>query len=161
MTNFYNKMQGTASKLLKKFNQGVIEYSVKGADAGEPWNPQPAGVVTYTLDAVARGVEQKYIKEGFISASDIQITAAVFDSGYSYTQTYTDPETGLPVTATDQFSSMSVDNWFMYYFAPYNVDSEPSISGTISIDGEEKQIISVQKLPAAGIAVAYIIFVKS
>lgn len=161
MSNFYGKMQGTASKLLKKFNQGIITYSVETGESGEPWNPQPSGRITYTLDAVARGVEQKYVKEGYISASDIQVTAAVFNGSYSYTHTYIDSETGLSVTVSDQFSSMTVDNWFAYYFAPYNVEASPTISGLMEIDGKEHQIIEVQKLPAAGTTVAYRIFVKS
>ena len=121
----------------------------------------PGGCITYTLDAVATGVEQKYIKDGYIAASDIQITAAVFDGSYSYTHTYTDPEAGQAVTVTDQFSSMTVDNWFAYYFAPYNVESSPTINGIISIGGKEHQIIAVKKIPAAGVAVSWVIFVKS
>lgn len=118
MADFYSRMQGTASKLLKKFNQGAISYVEKGASSGDPYNPQPGAPTIYPLDAVARGVEFKYIKEGFIAASDIQVTSAVFDV-------------------------------------------EPTQEGLIEIDGKQKQIISVQQLPAAGIPVSWIIFVKS
>lgn len=118
MSAFYQKMQGTASRLLKKFQQGSINYIITGPATGPDYNPTPGAPISYPLDATASGVEQKYIKEGYIAASDIQVTTAVFDV-------------------------------------------EPTNEGVIEIDGQEKQIISVKKLPAAGIVVSWVIFVKS
>lgn len=118
MSDFYQKMQGVSSKLLKQFNQGVIKYIEAGAAGGDPFNPTQGASTEYPLDAVARGVEFKYIKDGYISASDIQVTAAVFNI-------------------------------------------EPKMNGVIEIDGKEKQIIAVQQIPAAGVPVAWAIFVKS
>ena len=80
MSDFYQKMQGVSSKLLKQFNQGVIKYIEAGAVSGDPFNPAQGTPTEYPLDAVARGVEFKYIKDGYISASDIQVTSAVFDA---------------------------------------------------------------------------------
>ena len=118
MSAFYEGMQSTASRLLKKFNQGSIKYIVDGPSTGPDYNPVPGVPIEYPLDATANGVEQKYIKEGYIAASDIQVTVAVF---------------GV----------------------------EPTQEGRISIDGSEKQIIAVKKLPAAGVTVSWVIFVKS
>lgn len=78
MSDFYQRMQGVSSKLLKQFNQGVIKYIASGATGGDPFNPTQGTPNEYPLDAVAKGVEQRYIKEGYISASDIQVTSAVF-----------------------------------------------------------------------------------
>lgn len=78
MSDFYQRMQGVSSKLLKKFNQGVIKYIEAGTTGGDPFNPTPTAPTEHPLDAVARGVEFKYIKDGYISASDIQVTSAVF-----------------------------------------------------------------------------------
>lgn len=78
MSDFYGKMQGTASKLLKKFNQGVIRYAVEPVAGGDPWNPTSGAKVYNLLDATANGVQQKYVKEGYISSSDIQVTCSVF-----------------------------------------------------------------------------------
>ena len=78
MSDFYQRMQGVSSKRLNQFNQGTINY-IDGPATGPAYNLTPGLPVTHALDAVARGVEFKYIKEGYISASDIQVTAAVFD----------------------------------------------------------------------------------
>lgn len=118
MSDFYQRMQGVSSKLLKKFNQGVIKYIETPNIGTDPFNPTQGASTEYPLDAVAKGVEQRYIKEGYISASDIQVTSAVFDV-------------------------------------------EPTMNGTVEIDGKEKQIIAVQQIPAAGLPVSWLIFVKS
>lgn len=79
MSNFYSKMQGTASKLLNKFSQGIIRYAVEPVSGGDPWNPTGGAKVYSLLDAVATGVEQKYLSD-YISSSDIQVTCSVFDA---------------------------------------------------------------------------------
>ena len=118
MSAFYERMQGTATKLLTKFNQGSVNYIITRPATGPDYNPTPGAPISYPLNATASGVEQKYIKEGYIAASDIQITAAVFDV-------------------------------------------EPTQEGVIEIDGKEKQIIAIKKIPAAGVVVSWVIFVKS
>lgn len=79
MSDFYQKMQGVSSKLLKQFNQGVIKYIETPNIGTDPFNPTQGAPTEYPLDAVANGVEFKYIKEGYISASDIQVTSAVYN----------------------------------------------------------------------------------
>tara|TARA_R110000850_G_C9980505_1_gene465955 strand:+ start:1216 stop:1569 length:354 start_codon:yes stop_codon:yes gene_type:complete len=78
MSDFYQRMQGVSSKLLKQFAQGTINY-IHTPLTGTIYNPTQGTPVNYPLDAVAKGVEFQYIKEGYISASDIQVTSAVFD----------------------------------------------------------------------------------
>lgn len=114
MSNFYSKMQGTASKLLKKFNQGEITYTPIVPPAND-WDSPTEGT-PITLDATAGGVSQKYLSN-LITTSDIEISAAVFSI-------------------------------------------EPEMRGKIHIDGVERQIIAIQQLPAAGIPVAWKIWVK-
>lgn len=79
MGDFYSEMQGVATKLLAEFNQGVIKYIENEMTGADPFNPSISVPIKHALNAVAKGVEQRYIKEGYISASDIQVTSAVFD----------------------------------------------------------------------------------
>lgn len=81
MTGFdYDRMQGTATRLMKRFKQGVV--SLKRTTPGEPdpatpWIPGVPTVTTYPLDATVRRVEQKYVDGTLIVATDNQVTFAV------------------------------------------------------------------------------------
>jgi len=75
MADFYPRMIATASKLLAKFKQGVIEYVPLVAGATE-YDPMTEGT-PIPLDATARGVTSEYVDD-LVSASDTMITAAVF-----------------------------------------------------------------------------------
>lgn len=77
MADFYGRMTDTASRLLGKFKQGVIQYVPLVAGATE-YDPMTEGA-PITLDAVAMGVQSEYVDD-LVSASDIQITSAVFGS---------------------------------------------------------------------------------
>lgn len=77
--SFYDEMQGVATELMTEFQQGAVVYSHPGADTGDEWNPTPGTPTSYTLKATVRGVQAKYIEDGYISASDLEVTAAVFD----------------------------------------------------------------------------------
>lgn len=110
-------MQGTASKLLGKFNQGVVEYVQLEQQAGaNPYDPVTSNPVSYPVNATATGVEVQYIND-YVTASDTQLNVAVFDV-------------------------------------------VPNKDGLIKIDGVEKQIIDIRKIPASGLTVSYKIFVK-
>lgn len=79
MGDFYNRLQGTASKLLTKFNQGSIKYLAQGTTTGPSWAPVVGLPTEYTMKATATGVAQKFVDGTLVLASDIQIMCAVFD----------------------------------------------------------------------------------
>jgi len=75
MADFYGRMTATTSKLMAKFRQGVIEYVPLVAGATE-YDPMTEGT-PIPLDATASGVSKEYVDD-LVSASDIQVTGAVF-----------------------------------------------------------------------------------
>lgn len=133
--SFYDEMQDVATDLLTEFKQGTIVY-LSPAAAENPWDPSP-GYNAYPLNAVASGVSQKYIND-LITTSDIEITCAVASAGWEDSMTWLDH-----LTWSDDGTALDFSN-----------------SGRISIDGLEKQIIMVRKIPAAGTPVCYKIFAK-
>ena len=78
MSELLDRGRALASRMLKREKQGVIDY-IHTPLTGTIYNPTKGTPVSYPLDAVAKGVEFQYIKEGYISASDVQVTSAVFD----------------------------------------------------------------------------------
>lgn len=118
MSGFYGRLQGTASRLMAKFSQGQVVYTITGAPTGPEWNPTPGAPVSYTLDATVQGVEADYVDGSLILATDKQVTCAVFAV-------------------------------------------EPSLAGTITIDGKVCQIVRVDKVPGAGTVIAWRIFVRA
>ena len=118
MSDFYGRLQGTASRLMAKFSQGQVVYTIAGPATGPEWNPTPGAPVSYTLDATVQGVEADYVDGSLILATDKQVTCAVFGA-------------------------------------------EPSLAGTITIDGKVCQIVRVDKVPGAGTVIAWRIFVRA
>ena len=118
MSQFYDRLQGTASRLMAKFKQGAVVYTITGAPTGPAWNPTPGAPVSYTLDATVQGVEADYVDGSLILATDKQVTCAVFGA-------------------------------------------EPSLAGTITIDGKVCQIVRVDKVPGAGVTIAWRIFARA
>jgi hypothetical protein len=78
MTDFYHEMQDMASEILDDLGQSGIRYIDRSEATGDPFNPTPGTPFPYTLDAASNGVEFKYVKEGYISASDLQVISSVF-----------------------------------------------------------------------------------
>ena len=117
MSDIYGRLQGAASRLMAKFGQGQVVYTITGAPTGPAWNPTPGAPVSYTLDATVQGVEADYVDGSLILATDKQVTCAVFGA-------------------------------------------EPSLAGTITIDGKVCQIVRVDKVPGAGTVIAWRIFVR-
>jgi hypothetical protein len=70
----YDRMRGTAGRLLEKYNQGVVEIGVSTTVAGaNEWDP-PTVTTTWTrIDAVVSGVSQKYVDGTTVLASDRQV----------------------------------------------------------------------------------------
>ena len=124
MSDFYGRLQGTASRLMAKFKQGQVVYTIAGAPTGPEWNPTPGTPVSYTLDATVAvvgtvdGGFNRYVDGTLILATDLQVTCAVFGA-------------------------------------------EPSLAGTITIDGKVCQIVRVDKVPGAGTVIAWRIFARA
>lgn len=75
---FYDEMQGVASSVLADFGQAGISYVKVIPASGPPDNPgQPGEQIILLADAVARGVEFKYVDGTQIVATDGQIVCAV------------------------------------------------------------------------------------
>lgn len=90
--SFYDEMQDIASELLGEFDQSRgtgtqsdgLWYIHMTPGNGPVDNPGPATPTPYKLDAVSRGVSFRFIgtagvNGALITASDLQLTAAVFD----------------------------------------------------------------------------------
>ena len=75
MADFYGDFTDMASELLGEFKQGNIQYLPLVAGATE-YDPMTEGT-PISLAAVAMGVQSEYVDD-LVSASDIQITSAVF-----------------------------------------------------------------------------------
>lgn len=76
MADFYDNMQGVATELLTEFNQGTMSYNyITGGTS--PFDG-PATVTAVPFKGTATGVAFKY-RNDLITASDIEITAAVFE----------------------------------------------------------------------------------
>ena len=75
----YGRMAGVATRLLTRFNQGVITLTTAPpAPGADPWTPGAPTTATYTLQATAKGVSKEFIDGTSIVATDIEITAAAF-----------------------------------------------------------------------------------
>jgi hypothetical protein len=75
--SIYDDLQAVASGVLKEFNQGVIKLVKLTPGAGSVDDPGTATRVEYTLDATAKGISFKYLKDGFTVVSDKEVVAAV------------------------------------------------------------------------------------
>ena len=79
MSDFYTRLQGTATKLMDKFQQGTVRYIALGETTGPAYDPVVGEPTPYTVNATVRGVQQQYIQDGYISASDLQAILSVFE----------------------------------------------------------------------------------
>ena len=77
----YARMQGTATRLLDRFAQGVVTIThvvPAEPDPDAPWaDPGEPTETTETLRATVRRVEQRYIDGSLIVGTEDQITFAV------------------------------------------------------------------------------------
>ena len=75
----YDEMQQIASEILgdPEFKQGEIIYVATIPGNGPPDNPGASTTVEYALDAVAKGVSYKYVKDGLALSTDLTVTSAV------------------------------------------------------------------------------------
>lgn len=74
--SFYSDLRNVASGLLQEFNQGTVEIGRPvTVEGGNEWDAPTTTVQWTRINAVARGVSQKYIDGVNILATDLQITA--------------------------------------------------------------------------------------
>lgn len=73
----YDELQPVAAELLKEFKQGTIQLIQLTPGTGPADNPGPATEVITDLDAVAKGVSFKYVKDGLALSTDLQVTSAI------------------------------------------------------------------------------------
>ena len=137
MADFYDNMQGVATELLTQFNQGTMSYNyITGGTS--PFDG-PATVTAGPFKGTATGVAFKY-RNDLVTASDIEITAAVFKSPL-----WDD------LVVWDDAALWNDDGVYLV---------EPQLNSTVTIDGKERQIIQVRKIPASGTPILFKIFVK-
>jgi len=74
----YARMTETASRLLSDFNQGELIYIQPGEQTGPEYDPTYGPETEWPVSGTVRGVAQQYVSEGYISASDLQVTLSVF-----------------------------------------------------------------------------------
>jgi hypothetical protein len=75
VADFFYDMQNVAKQILGDFNQGVIQHVQVIAGSGPADNPgEPTTSTTTLTQAVARGVEFKFLKSSDILQTDLQIT---------------------------------------------------------------------------------------
>lgn len=77
MNDFYKDMQAIASGLLAEFKQGDVRYVQVTPGTGPADRPGKPTETPHTVDAAARGVQQRYVDGSNIVQSDMQITMAV------------------------------------------------------------------------------------
>lgn len=78
---FYKDLQNVASGVLKEFNQGTIKLlHITQGTGGTPDEPATKTTTTYNLTGTVRGVSFKYLQEGFIVSTDLEVTVAVLEN---------------------------------------------------------------------------------
>ena len=85
MSGLYGRLQGTASRLLTKFDQGGLSLVSPGAPTGPAYDPQPGADASRPFVGVLRGVSAQYVDGSLVLATDLQCTAPAFGDGYEPT----------------------------------------------------------------------------
>jgi hypothetical protein len=76
----YDRMQATATRLMTRFNQGVVTLTRPGTvtPPENPWEPPiESDPIVYTLNAVVKAVEDKFIDGTLIFATDRMVICSV------------------------------------------------------------------------------------
>lgn len=75
--SIYDELQDVASEILEEFKQDsvqLIKITQTGGTLDAPGTPVETA---YDLDAVVKGINSKYLQEGFILSTDLEVTSAV------------------------------------------------------------------------------------
>lgn len=164
MASIYQRMAGTASRLLERYNQGVIEYVPLIAGATE-YDPMISGD-PIQLNAVARGVSSEYVDD-MVSSSDLMIVCSnpsLQTVAWNDALVWDDAKIWSDLQQWDDSTDWSdIDTWVEALQLSPSADSfevRVKAQGRIRIDGVEKEIIQVRKNPSAGDIVTLNLFVK-
>ena len=75
---FYKEMQTIAKNVLKEFNQGEIKLvHLTGSANLSPDAPDEMKETIYDLKGSVKGVTFKYLKEGYVTHTDFEVTVGV------------------------------------------------------------------------------------
>lgn len=75
--SLYEDLQQVVQEVMAEFKQGQISLVQTTAGSGPIDNPGAGTTTKYALDATAKGVGFKFLKDSRVVASDIEVTAAV------------------------------------------------------------------------------------
>lgn len=126
----YGRMQATATRLLTRFNQGVVTLTrLTQIPPEHEWEPPIEASAEYTLQATVASItvdqaSAKYIDGTLIVATDLVVTCA----------------------APLRLAQMP--------------DTEPMMTDIVSIDGRARTLKKIVQVPAAGVVVAFKVFVS-
>lgn len=137
----YGKMQATANRLLARFKQGRVTV-IRNVD-GDPrppdwptWEPWPDNSrrEVYELDAVVKGVSEKFIDGDTVKASDLE------------------------VVCSNKMTLVEVDGDPV---APVAVEFDVALAETMNIDGQPVTIVRRVAVPAAGVKIVHRFIVRA
>lgn len=77
--SIYDDMKVVSSELLGEFKQGTITLIQVTAGTGPEDNPGEPTETEYELDATVKGAPYKYLRDGFVTATDLLVIAAIID----------------------------------------------------------------------------------
>ena len=75
--SIYDDLQAVATELLTEFDQGDVKLIKVSSNSTAPDDHSVQNETSYDLKAVVKGVSAKYLKEGFASVGDLEMTCAV------------------------------------------------------------------------------------
>lgn len=79
--SFYSEMRELASGILKEFNQGSIKLiQLVEPENGTPDNPGEMIETSYDACGAVKGVSYKYLKESFVTSTDLEVTIGVIEN---------------------------------------------------------------------------------
>lgn len=76
--SIYDELKPVAAELLKEFRQNSVKLVSIQTDNTVPDAPTVTETVR-DVDATVRGVSFKYVKDGFVLATDLEVTVAIVD----------------------------------------------------------------------------------
>lgn len=72
MSQFYQRMQDTAARLIEKFDQGGVELLFKNTDFNDPWAEEVWWAEP--LEATVKAVSINHLKDTRVQATDLVVT---------------------------------------------------------------------------------------